>query len=462
MGHKCDRLSVRTRPSSAYTNHGRPLTHRTAINGKWPAPPIVIDKGDTIIVTVNNKLGNQSTSIHWHGIYQDRSPHQDGPPAVTQCPIPPGASYTYQFKIDQPGSYWYHAHSSGQVPDGLRGPIVVNDPNDPYRGQYDGEFLMTITDWYHDQASGRPGLIEYYLDANQNGDGAEPIPYSGLMNEQRAIGNNIPSGLQYLVKPNKRYKIRIINQSTWSQASVYFDGHPVEIIESDGIYTKPQKVSSVYIVTAQRYSVLLSTKKISDKNFGILMALDVQKYDDPTVCTLPNLTAALVYDKAKPLAGTPTVTQWSTFDDFDLVPLDGQRAETGKPDLSIGLTLDFATIDGQNRAVFNDITYLMQKVPTLYTAISSGQAAWNPDIYGHNAHVFVANDSQLIEIKIANMDGGSHPVSKKDQALLDIDRVIREIFQLTLSFITADPHSRSRPSDDLSHARNPQTRPATA
>lgn len=41
-----------------------------------------------------------------------RTPWADGPEFVTQCPIVPGATYTYRFTIeDQEGTLWWHAHS---------------------------------------------------------------------------------------------------------------------------------------------------------------------------------------------------------------------------------------------------------------------------------------------------------------------------------------------------------------
>lgn len=47
-----------------------------------------------------------------HGIRQMRTPWADGPEYVTQCPIQPGASYTYRFPIEnQEGTFWWHAHS---------------------------------------------------------------------------------------------------------------------------------------------------------------------------------------------------------------------------------------------------------------------------------------------------------------------------------------------------------------
>ena len=69
------------------------------INGQWPLPHITADVGDQLIVNVKNDLGNQSTGFHFHGLYHKGTPHMDGPVRVTQCPIPPGGSFTYEFKV---------------------------------------------------------------------------------------------------------------------------------------------------------------------------------------------------------------------------------------------------------------------------------------------------------------------------------------------------------------------------
>ena len=36
--------------------------------------------------------------------------------------------------------------------DGLRGPIIVHDPAAPYASEIDEEIVLTLSDWYHDQA----------------------------------------------------------------------------------------------------------------------------------------------------------------------------------------------------------------------------------------------------------------------------------------------------------------------
>lgn len=69
------------------------------INGQWPLPVLNWTKGDHIVANVHNQLGNQSTSIHWHGIFQNGTNEMDGPVGVVQCGIPPNASFTYNFTV---------------------------------------------------------------------------------------------------------------------------------------------------------------------------------------------------------------------------------------------------------------------------------------------------------------------------------------------------------------------------
>jgi iron transport multicopper oxidase len=69
------------------------------INNQFPIPAIVGTLGDRVIVNVNNQLGNQSASLHFHGIFQNGTTDMDGPVQVNQCAIPPGSSYTYNFTV---------------------------------------------------------------------------------------------------------------------------------------------------------------------------------------------------------------------------------------------------------------------------------------------------------------------------------------------------------------------------
>lgn len=118
-------------------------------NNQVPGPEIRITKGDTLKIHFTNKLP-QETTIHFHGI---RVPNaMDGVPGVTQDPIKPGESFTYEFTPKDAGTFWYHPHVRGseQVERGLYGVIVVEDPQEP---TYDQDKVVVLDDWRLDQNS---------------------------------------------------------------------------------------------------------------------------------------------------------------------------------------------------------------------------------------------------------------------------------------------------------------------
>lgn len=77
------------------------------INGQFPGPMIECNEGDRLVILVDNQSIN-ATSLHWHGLYQNGSNWMDGTVGVTQCPIAPGKTFTYDFEVKgQYGTYWY-------------------------------------------------------------------------------------------------------------------------------------------------------------------------------------------------------------------------------------------------------------------------------------------------------------------------------------------------------------------
>lgn len=95
INHDFNVTWVRANPDAAFE---RPVI---GINGKWPIPSIECNIGDRLIINVNNQLGNQSTSLHFHGLFQNGTNNMDGPSGVTQCSIPPGNSFTYNFTVSR-------------------------------------------------------------------------------------------------------------------------------------------------------------------------------------------------------------------------------------------------------------------------------------------------------------------------------------------------------------------------
>ena len=106
-------------------------------NGTWPAPRIEVIEGDKIRAVFKNNL-DESTGVHFHG---QRLPNKmDGVPHITQDPIEPGESFTYEFVARTPGSHMYHSHhnATDQVGRGLLGAFVVQprNPADRYDRKY--------------------------------------------------------------------------------------------------------------------------------------------------------------------------------------------------------------------------------------------------------------------------------------------------------------------------------------
>jgi FtsP/CotA-like multicopper oxidase with cupredoxin domain len=82
---------------------------------------------------VHNQLADEEgLSLHFHGMWNVAAPFADGT-ALSQCPIPPGESFVYDFSVgDQVGTYLYHGHRDTLQPaDGLYGPLVIEDPEAP-------------------------------------------------------------------------------------------------------------------------------------------------------------------------------------------------------------------------------------------------------------------------------------------------------------------------------------------
>ena len=106
-------------------------------NGTWPGPRLTVVEGDRVRATFTNNM-SESTGIHFHG--QKLPNNMDGVPHVTQDPIQPGNSFTYEFVARTPGSHMYHSHhnATDQVGRGLLGAFIVQplDPADRYEQLY--------------------------------------------------------------------------------------------------------------------------------------------------------------------------------------------------------------------------------------------------------------------------------------------------------------------------------------
>ncbi|ETS82585.1 hypothetical protein PFICI_04461 [Pestalotiopsis fici W106-1] len=254
------------------------------VNGQSPGPLIEANIGDTIRVQVNNMMTNLSTTIHWHGINQYGSAWMDGVAGVSQCGIPPGENFTYEFVVkNQRGTFWWHAHLGVQYTDGVYGPIVIRDPDEKLP-KTDGERIIFVGDLYHTYGS---VLLASYLNSTSKWvpyeSGVEPLPDNILLNGQHTCNcsvtsttyppdpaipflTNCTNGQLYRtsVQKDQRVRLRLINSSSFLSYWFSVDSHTLSIVELDGVEIEPISARGVYLNIGQRVSVIL----VADQRSG--------------------------------------------------------------------------------------------------------------------------------------------------------------------------------------------------
>ncbi|KAF7356197.1 Laccase 2 [Mycena venus] len=238
------------------------LRSTVSANGTFPGPLIRAVKGDTLRVTVNNKLTDptmrRSTTLDFDGIFFDTpNSFNEGTPFVTTCPFGPNVSYTYVLPLgEQTGTYWYHSQLSMQYADGLRGPLIIYDPNDPQAHLYDVDDESTIwfiSDWWHNSTL---PMLQSYLQTQ-----IIPVSDSGLFNGAgRYNGGPVTPYAVSTVTKGKRYRMRLINASARSDFTVSIDNHTMTVIGTDGVATVPHTVNVIDMLAGQRYDIVVNTR----------------------------------------------------------------------------------------------------------------------------------------------------------------------------------------------------------
>lgn len=118
------RYTLTASPKDVTTASGRAM-HGFAFNGTIPGPRLEAHQGDLVEVTVRNIGIEKGLTIHWHGVNVPNA--EDGVAGVTQDAVADGGSYTYRFRVEQVGTFWYHSHQTPavQIDHGLFGVFVV-------------------------------------------------------------------------------------------------------------------------------------------------------------------------------------------------------------------------------------------------------------------------------------------------------------------------------------------------
>ncbi|WP_224543994.1 DUF4396 domain-containing protein [Mesorhizobium sp. CA16] len=218
-----------------------------AYNGQIPGPRIHIRQGDRVRINVTNALPEETT-VHWHGLIL---PNQmDGPAEITQAPIKPGQTYSYEFTATQHGTYFYHPHAK---PDrtqalGLYGALIIDPANPADEVAADHDYIIELQEWLV-----REGLT--YPSMPMDG---------GIPNFFTINGKAYPSTDTIHMKVGETLKVRFIGTNNGFIHPMHIHGGPFEVVARDG-ETIPVAArflaDTVNVGPGQRYDVVWTARR---------------------------------------------------------------------------------------------------------------------------------------------------------------------------------------------------------
>lgn len=115
-----------------------------AYNRQVPGPRLQLTEGDHVRINFRNALPESST-IHCLIVPNE----MDGPAKITQDPVPPGGSYTYDFEVGQSGTYFYHSHDhpDRQQALGLYGALLISPKDASTEIKADLDYTIQLQEW---------------------------------------------------------------------------------------------------------------------------------------------------------------------------------------------------------------------------------------------------------------------------------------------------------------------------
>ena len=219
-----------------------------AFNQQVPGPLIRLTQGDRVRFEVTNHLP-ESTTIHWHGLIVPNA--MDGPAEITQNPIPPGGTFTYEFTAEQRGTYFYHSHDhiDRQQALGLYGALIIDGPaDDSYPYPYDKELIIQLQELLEREGYSWPAM---------------PME-GGLPNFFTINGKAYPATQQVDLKVGETLLVRFIGTSSGFIHPMHIHGGPFRIVETDGNPVEPDGQwvkDTVNIAPGERYDVLWEARE---------------------------------------------------------------------------------------------------------------------------------------------------------------------------------------------------------
>ncbi|XP_061193764.1 uncharacterized protein LOC133201995 [Saccostrea echinata] len=262
-----------------------------SINKQFPAPTIVVDENQKVKVRIHNDLVNEAVTFHWHGMFQKETPWMDGVSMLTQCPILPGQTFTYEFIASPRGTHWYHSHHGAMRTSGLAGALIVLPRQKTER--YDipkvaNDVVLMVQEWNSKMSDAQLVNIQkwYMLSFSQNLDTdncvttkrnydgtistlAEPYNNALVNGKTRYFSEQYSERQRLLplevfnISSNTYNRFRLINSGMTGSFRISIDSHKLLLIASDGVDLVPVEIDFLIINPGETYDVILYANSIA-------------------------------------------------------------------------------------------------------------------------------------------------------------------------------------------------------
>jgi FtsP/CotA-like multicopper oxidase with cupredoxin domain len=258
---------------------------------RMPSPTIRVEENDRVFLKVENTHYMPHT-VHLHGVdhpynssnsnITNASGGNDGVPAISEQPIKPGESRTYEMQPREPGSMMYHCHvvPAVHVEMGLAGMFVVEEDKannsvqtlnigagkvrhqsedveeDDYEAEYDMVY-QGIDKEIHEIPKKYDDTRKLSREIHREYDVTDADPDYYLLN-----GKSFPNTLRESiinVKKDEKYKLNTLNVGP-EPISLHTHGHKASKVAQDGVELENPVQRDVFSISAaQRATISLNT-----------------------------------------------------------------------------------------------------------------------------------------------------------------------------------------------------------
>ena len=218
-----------------------------AYNRQVPGPRLQLTEGDHVRINFHNALP-ETTTVHWHGLIVPNE--MDGPAKITQKPVPPGGSYTYEFTVGQSGTYFYHSHDhpDRQQALGLYGALLIAPKYPGAEVKADLDYTIQLQEWLKREWLTYPAMLM---------EGALPNYFT-------INGKAYPSTDTVAMKVGQTIKLRFIGTNNNFVHPMHVHGGPFEVVAVDGVTLNEgarYQADTVNVGPGQRYDVVWTARK---------------------------------------------------------------------------------------------------------------------------------------------------------------------------------------------------------